>query len=56
MVGPLDKESVNMAVDLAKACAPVAGESLIDRPEVVAAFIETVAAKIEVLKFGPTRP
>lgn len=53
---PLEKESVEMAVDLAKACLSNGGENLIAQPEAVAAFIETVATKIDTLKFGPNRP
>jgi hypothetical protein len=56
MAGPLDKDSVEMAIEVTKACAQSAQNVMMDKPEMVAAFIEAIAAKIEELKYGPNRP
>jgi hypothetical protein len=56
MAEAVTTDSLKMAVEITVAGMPMQSGSMVSAPDAVAKFIETVARKIDELRFGPGGP
>lgn len=56
MTGAVTDKSIEWAVEIAKAGMSIGPGSMLNAPDAIAKFIETVARKIESLRTGVSQP